>query len=168
MTRGVRTSVRREGLLWSLSTWSQGHLSPYENTRHYIHLQLGPYRPHKYSMCRVHKPGVPRGPSSTPGLGPGKQHIFHGPAQKTKTQRARREVRSSTGRSTLKNRRPLVNFFGPPLRPEHSLQAPAVSKQSLQSEGLAQNAASYSDPATLTPRSGLMGSLLTALLRLMH
>ena len=23
--------------------------------------------------CRVHKPGVPRGPASTPGLGPGEQ-----------------------------------------------------------------------------------------------
>ena len=98
--------------------------------------------------CRVHKPGVPRGPASTPGVGPGKQHIFHGMAQKTKTQQGGRVVQSSTGRSTRKNRRPLVSFFGPPLLPEHSLQAPAVSKQSLQSEGLAQNAASYSDPTT--------------------
>ena len=32
--------------------------------------------------CRVHKPGVPRGPAPMPGLGPGKQHIFHGPAKK--------------------------------------------------------------------------------------
>ena len=99
-------------------------------------------------MCRVRKPGVPRGPASTPGLGPGKQHIFHGTTQKTKTQQAGRAVRSSTGRSTRKNRRPLVSFFGPPLRPEHSLQAPAISKQSLQSKGLAQNAASCSDPTT--------------------
>ena len=65
-----------------------------------------------------------------------------------KTQRARRAVRSPTGRSTQKNKCPFVNFFGPPLRPEHSLQAPAVSKQSRQSEGLAQNAASDSDPTT--------------------
>ena len=102
------------------------------------------------TMCRVHKPGVPRGLASTPGLGPRKQHVIHGPAQESKTQRAGRTVRSPTKRSTQKNKRPLINFFGPPLRPEHSLRAPAASERSLQSEGLAQNAASYSDPASPT------------------
>ena len=97
--------------------------------------------------CQVHKPRVPRGLASTPGLGLGKQHIVHGPAQKSKSQQAGRVVRSPTGRSTLKNKCPFVNFFDPPLRSEHSLQAPAASKQSLQSEGLAQNATSDSDPA---------------------
>ena len=40
--------------------------------------------------CRVHKPGVPRGPTSTPGLGLGKQHVIHGPAQESKAQQAER------------------------------------------------------------------------------
>ena len=113
-----------------------------------LHIQSPLYSVLCNIRCRVHKPGVPRGPASTPGLGPRKQHVVHGPAQESKTQRAGRTVRSLTGRSTQKNKRPLVSFFGPPLRPEHSLQAPAVSKQSLQSEGLAQNVASCSDPTT--------------------
>jgi len=86
--------------------------------------------------CRVHKPEVPRGPASTPGLALGKQHIVHGPAQESKTQRAGRAVRSPTGRSTQKNKCLLVSFFGPPLRLECSLRAPAASKRFLQSEGL--------------------------------
>ena len=103
-----------------------------------------------YTLCRVYKPRVPQGPASTPGLGPREQHVIHGAAQESKTQRAGRTVRSPTKRSTQKNKRSLVNFFGPPLRPKHSLRAPAASRWSLQSEGLAQNAASYSDPASLT------------------
>ena len=98
--------------------------------------------------CRVHKPGVPRGPASALGLGPGKHHVVHGPAQESKKQQAGRIVRASTGRSTQKNKRPLFSFSGPPLRPEHSLRAPAASRRSLRSEGLAQNVASYSDPVT--------------------
>ena len=35
--------------------------------------------------CRVHKPRVPRGPASTPGLIPRKQHVIHGPVQESKT-----------------------------------------------------------------------------------
>ena len=61
----------------------------------------------KYGKCRVHKPGVPRGPASTPGLGLGKQHIVHGPAQKSKIQWARRVVRSPTGGTTLKKQVPV-------------------------------------------------------------
>ena len=80
----------------------------------------------------------------------GDQHVVHGPAQESEKQRAGRTVRSSTGRSTQKDKRPLINFFSPPLRPEHSLRAPATSERSLRSEGLAQNTASYSDPATPT------------------
>ena len=49
-----------------------------------------------------------------------------------------------------KNERPLINFFSPPLRPERLLRALAASRRSLRSEGLAQNTASYSDPATPT------------------
>ena len=37
-----------------------------------------------HHICRVHKPGVPRGPASTPGLGLRKQHVAHGMAQKPK------------------------------------------------------------------------------------
>ena len=105
--------------------------------------------PWKYKdpYCWVHKPRVPRGPASMPGLGPGKQHVVHGPAQESKTRRAGRAVRSPTGRSTQKNKRPLVNFFSPPLRSEQSLRALAAS-----------------DPAS--PTRDPVGSLLTALLRL--
>ena len=49
-------------------------------------------------MCRVHKPGVPWGPASTPRLGPSRQHVTHGPAQESK-QQARRAVQSLTERS---------------------------------------------------------------------
>jgi len=63
--------------------------------------------------CRVHKPGVPRGPASAPGLGPGKQHVVHRLAQESKTQRARRTVRSPTGRSTQRNKHPLVKLLWP-------------------------------------------------------
>ena len=54
------------------------------------------------AYCRVHKPGVPRGSASTPGLGPRKQHVVRGPAQEPKTQWAGGIVRSPTGRSTQK------------------------------------------------------------------
>ena len=130
-------------------------------------LKVGQYKMEDAS-CRFIKPGVPRGPASTPGLGPGKQHTVHGPAQESKKQRAGRAIRSSTGRSTHKNKCPFDSFFGPPLRPKHSLRVPAVSKRSLQSEGLAQNSTSYFDPATPAPRLGLVGTLPTALLRPVH
>ena len=116
------------------------------------------------ALCRVYKPRVPQGPALTSGPSPRKQHVVHGPAQESKTQRAGRIVRLPTGRSTQKNKRPLFSFFGPPLRPEHSLRTPAAFRRSLRSEGLAQNAASYSDPAS--PTRDPVGSLLTALLRL--
>jgi len=103
-----------------------------------LHIQSPLYSVLCNIRCRVHKPGVPRGPASTPGLGPRKQHVVHGPTQGSKTQRARRTVRSPTGRSTQKNKCSLVNFFGSPLQPQHSLQAPAASGRSLRSEGLAQ------------------------------
>ena len=51
-------------------------------------------------FCRVHKPRVPRGPASTPGLDPGEQPVAHGPAQKSKKQRVGRIDRSPIGRST--------------------------------------------------------------------
>ena len=37
------------------------------------------------SIYRVHKPEVPRGPASTPGLSPNRQHTTHGPTQESKT-----------------------------------------------------------------------------------
>ena len=100
--------------------------------------------------CRVHKPGVPQGLASTPGLSLRKQHVSHGPAQESKKQRAERTVWSPTGRSTQKDELPLDNFFGPPLRTERSLRAPSASGRSLRSECLAKNATSYSDPVTPT------------------
>ena len=44
------------------------------------------------STCRVHKPGVPRGPAPTPGLGPEKQHVVHGPAQESKNTTGRKDI----------------------------------------------------------------------------
>ena len=35
--------------------------------------------------CRVHGPGVPQGPASTPGLGPNRQHTTRGLTQEPKT-----------------------------------------------------------------------------------
>ena len=116
-----------------------------------IELNLHLYRKflfyfHPYTNCRVHKHGVPRGPASTPGLGPGKQHVVHGPAQESKNIIGQKGGSVTDRKVYPKNKHPLVNFFGPPLCPEHSLRAPAASERSLQSEGLAQSAASYSDP----------------------
>ena len=109
-------------------------------------------RPHDklyYGMCRVHKPGVPRGPASTPGLGPRRQHVAHGPAQESK--RNRPEGRSGHRPEGLsEEQHPLVNYFGPPLRPERSLQTPAASGRPLRSEGLAQRSTFGFDPASPT------------------
>ena len=57
----------------------------------------------------------------------------------------------------------LVDYFGPPLRPERSLRTPAASRRPLRPEGLAQALL-----PTLTPhlRPGFAETLLTALLRL--
>ena len=41
--------------------------------------------PRLHPFCWVHKPGVPRGPASTPRLGPSRQHITRGPAQGSRT-----------------------------------------------------------------------------------
>ena len=76
--------------------------------------------------CRVHKPGVPRGPASTPGLGPGKQHVVRGSAQKPKTRWARVIVRSPTGRSTQKQA-----LARQPLRPTSSTGAFALGTSRL-------------------------------------
>ena len=65
-----------------------------------------------------------------------------------------------------KERRPLVDSLGSPLRSEHSLRPPAAYGRPLRSEGLAQSPTSDSDPASLRP--GLVGTLLTALLRPAH
>jgi len=48
--------------------------------------------------CRVHKPGVPRGPATPQRLGPSRQCATHGPAQESKHQ-VRRTIQSPTGRS---------------------------------------------------------------------
>jgi len=47
-----------------------------------------------------------------------------------------------------KERHPLINPFGPPLRSEHLLQPPTVSRRPLRLEGLAQSATSGFDPAS--------------------
>ena len=51
-----------------------------------------------------------------------------------------------------KERCPLVDPFGPPLRSEHSLRPPVVSGRPLRSEGLAQSATS--DPRPRVPQTG--------------
>ena len=50
-----------------------------------------------HSMCRVHKPGVPRGPAFQQRLGPSRQRATHGLAQVSERQ-ARRMIHSPTGR----------------------------------------------------------------------
>ena len=117
---------------------------------------------HEEKTCQVHKPRVPRGPASTPGLGPKKQHAVHGPAQKSRIQWVRRTVRSPTERPTRKGKHSLINFFGAPLRPERSLRAPTASRRSLRLDGLDQKCR-----LLLRPRGsdrGPVGSLRTALL----
>ena len=101
--------------------------------------------------CRVHKPGVPRGSASTPGLGPGEQHVVRGPTQESKNTTGRKDssvadrkvcpkeqnARSSTSLALLSDR---STRFGRQLPPDD------LSNQ----KGLAQNAACYSDPVTPT------------------
>ena len=98
-----------------------------------------------------------------PRLGPSRQHATHGPAQESKNNRP--EGRSSHRPEGLaeEEHRPLVDYFGPPLRPERSLRTPAASGRLLRSEDLAQALL-----PTLTPRLQLecAETLLTALLRL--
>ena len=60
-------------------------------------------------------------------------------------------------------RRPLVDYFGPPVRLERSLWTPATSGRPLRSKGLAQALLPTPTPRL---RPGFAGTLLTALLRL--
>ena len=71
----------------------------------------------EHTCCWVHKPGVPRGLASTPRLDPSRQHTTHGLAQESKNNRV--EGRSSHRPEGLakEEQRPLVDYFGPPLRP---------------------------------------------------
>ena len=79
------------------------------------------------SSCRVHKPRVPQGPASTPGLGPNRQHTTHGLAQESKTTgrkggpvtdrkvwTKRNSTRSSTTSAHLSNRTARFRLQPPP------------------------------------------------------
>ena len=61
------------------------------------------------TTCRVHKPGVPRGPASTPRLGPSKQHATHGPAQVPECQ-AGGVIQSLIGRSGREGTTPVCRL----------------------------------------------------------
>ena len=113
--------------------------------------------------CRVHKPRVPRGPASTPRLGPSRQHTTHGPAQESKNNRPEEQSSHRPEGLTEEERRPLVDYFGPPLRSERSLRTPAASGWPLRSEGLTQALLPTPTPRL---RPGFTETLLTALLRL--
>jgi hypothetical protein len=107
---------------------------------------------------------------------------FHAKAQpkSLKNNRAKGWPSSRPEGLAQEERHPLVNFFGPPIRPEHSLHAPAASERPLRSEGLPRallptptrvsptgvrkNTASYSD--LVSPTGDPIGTLFTALLRL--
>jgi len=63
--------------------------------------------------CRVHKPGGPRGPASTPGLGPGEQHVVHGPAQKSKNTTSRKDSPVADRKVCPKERTPAHQLLRP-------------------------------------------------------
>ena len=109
-----------------------------------MHTRLLTTPPHNFAQiawglggsCQVHKPGVPWGPASTPGLGLGKQHVVHGPAQESKAP-ARQLLRPTSltealasGVSRLRAVSP-IRRPGPKryflLRPRDSDRGPVVS-----------------------------------------
>ena len=67
----------------------------------------------KLSNCRVHKPGVPRGPASTLGLGPGEQHVVHGPAQKSKNTTGQKDSPVADRKVFPKERMPTRQLLRP-------------------------------------------------------
>ena len=113
--------------------------------------------------CRVSKPGVPRGPASTSGLGPGEQHVVHGPAQKSKNTTGRKDSPVADWKVCPKERTPAHQLLWPTSdRSAHLEHQPPPG-------GLSDRKAW---PKTLLPTRprvsdrGPIGSLLTALLRL--
>ena len=79
-------------------------------------------------MCWVHKPGVPRGPASTPGLGLGKQHTVHGPVQESKNTTGRKGSPVADRKVYPKERVPVHQL----LRPTSPTEALASGTSHLQ------------------------------------
>ena len=70
-------------------------------------------RPGLGGSCRVHKPEVPRGPASTPGLGPRKQHVVHGLAQRSKNTTGRKDSPVADREVCPKERTPAHQLLRP-------------------------------------------------------
>ena len=91
--------------------------------------------------CRVHKPGVPRGPASTPRLPLSGQHTTHGSAQGSKT----------TGRKSGPVTSPTARRLLQPTSPTGALASDSSRLRTASPIGrLAQSATSDSDPASPT------------------
>ena len=84
--------------------------------------------------CRVHKPGVPHGPASQQRLGPANNAQLMGRPKHLNNKPKGQSSHQPEGLAK-EEQRPLVDYFGPPLRPERSLRTPAVSGRPLRSEG---------------------------------
>ena len=114
--------------------------------------------------CRVHKPGVPRGPASTPGLGPRKQHVVHGPAQKSKTQRAGQDS-PVTDRKDYPKEQALARQILRPASPTRALASGTSRLRAVSPIERPSPKHCFLLRARVSDR-GSIGSLLAALLRL--
>ena len=103
-----------------------------------------------------------------PGSAQEKQHVVHRPAQEPKNTTGQKGSLVADRKVYPKEQAPARQLLRPTSPTGALASGTSRLKRSLQSEGLVQNAASYSDPATTTPRPGLVGTLLTALLRPAH
>ena len=102
--------------------------------------------------CRVHKPRVPRGPTSQQWLGPTGNIADNAQLMgRPKYLNDRPEGRSNLrpGGLAEEERRPLSDS-GPPLRPEHSLQSPARLWTASLTGRPGQSTTYDSDPTSLT------------------
>ena len=64
------------------------------------------------------------------------QLLRQGSVQESKNNRAKERSSNRLEGQAQEEQRPLLGYFGPPIRPEHSIQASAASGRPLWSEGL--------------------------------
>ena len=117
-----------------------------------------------HAYCWVHKPGVPRGPASTPGLGPGKQHVVHGPAQESKNTTGREDSPVADREVYPKGQAPALQLLRP-TSPTGALASGTSRLQVVSPIGRPGPKRCF----LLRPRvsdQGTIGSLLVAILRL--
>ena len=98
--------------------------------------------------CRVHKPGVPRGPASQQRLGPSRQRTTHGRAQVSE-QQARRAIQSPTGRPGRGGTVP-TSDSSPPIRSEHPHRSLAHLRTASPTKRPGQSTTSDSNPTSPT------------------